>query len=361
MKTKHNDKRGKKAGSLRSEEQEDTCANTIKGKDYTSEILAFLQESHGRVRIDNHHDYYYEGVSTLSLHFLLRSQLPGKELLWRWYQHFENTKAEDIYQTLPPQRDGEFLDILDQCDFSWNRETVRESGLVFLPEHRTEVYLGLEEWLSMRLEEYETMDDVELADVLQPKGTWSDPHLRKLVRRVQTQPLEPEQRHRIYQQFESDYLRATARHMLDEAQHEYFWKSPPPELESLHNRFVIFSRTMANTARRLGVYVSRRDYDSGYTAGTGKRKAEQAWRFGGYQKPGRGKAQGANGNGHAAGYYATLGLTPEATLDDVKLAYRDQVKLHHPDQGGSVEDFLLLQEAYEYLLTQVYSRERTGI
>ena len=39
---------------------------------------------------------------------------------------------------------------------------------------------------------------------------------------------------------------------------------------------------------------------------------------------------------------------------EVKTAYRDMVKQHHPDQGGSVQDFLHLQEAYEYLLTHVY-------
>ena len=54
------------------------------------------------------------------------------------------------------------------------------------------------------------------------------------------------------------------------------------------------------------------------------------------------------------GYFATLGLHPGASLSDVKSAYRERVKQHHPDQGGSIQDFLRVQEAYEYLLNEVY-------
>jgi len=43
-----------------------------------------------------------------------------------------------------------------------------------------------------------------------------------------------------------------------------------------------------------------------------------------------------------------------ATLAEVKAAYREKVKERHPDSGGSVPEFLRLQEAYEYLLTQVF-------
>ena len=49
-----------------------------------------------------------------------------------------------------------------------------------------------------------------------------------------------------------------------------------------------------------------------------------------------------------------LGLTPAATVDEVKAAYRERVKAHHPDQGGKVPDFLRLQEAYEFLMTRVF-------
>ena len=332
-------------------------------RDYTKDILDFLQEAHGRVRVDSHGEFFYEGVSTLSLHFLLKSNLPGKEILWRWYQHFEHGQAENIYQTLPPQRDGEFLDILDTCEFKWDRDVVRASGLLFLHEHRTEVYLGLEEALNMRLEEYETMDDQALADWLHPKDSWSDSHLRKLIRRIQTQPLDHQMRQRVYQQFESDYLRATARHLLDEAQQEQFWKSPPPELELLHSRLIIFSRTMANTARRLGVYISRREFGQGYHQGqtfgngasNGRKNGSRMHGWKNRQDQTRdGRVKENIHNGMATDYFETLGLTDTATLEEVKSAYREQVKLHHPDQGGSVQDFLELQEAYEFLLTQVY-------
>jgi curved DNA-binding protein CbpA len=38
----------------------------------------------------------------------------------------------------------------------------------------------------------------------------------------------------------------------------------------------------------------------------------------------------------------------------VKAAYRDKVKQLHPDSDGSVPEFLRVQEAYEFLLTQVF-------
>lgn len=320
------------------------------GRDYTPEILDFLQAAHGKVREDNGGDHFYENVSTLSLHFLLRSRLPAKELLWRWYEHFDRGRSESIYQTLPPQRDEEFLEILATCSFQWQPEVVRQSGLVFLAAHRAEVYLALEEFYSMRLDAYETMDDQELAEVLTPRDTWSDQHLKNLVRKIQTRPLSKAERQAVYSQFESGYLKATARGMMDECHTDAFWKSPPPELEGLRTRFIIFARTMANTARRLGVYSSRRAFDQ-----------EAAWGAWGASGNGGGRAGARRAHhfprdprGLEAQYFTALGLEATASLSEVKTAYREMVKQHHPDQGGSVQAFLALQEAYEYLLTQVF-------
>lgn len=320
------------------------------GKDYTQEILEFLAGAHGSIRIDSNGDYYYEHVSTISLHFLLRSRLPARELLWRWYEHFEQQRGESIYQTLPPLRDEEFLDILSTCDFCWDMDRVKESGLVFLSQHRKEVYLALEMFLAMRLEAYDTMSDAELAEVLAPNGTWSEKHLKKLIQGIQTQLFTQNERQAIYEQLESDYLKATARHLIDEALGDGFWKSPPPELEGLHSRFIIFARTMTNTARRLGVYTSRGNYEQQDREGFRQRRANGAG-----QSRSRGARYGSVRNPHLeSGYYQALGLEPGAALAEVKTAYRDMVKQHHPDQGGSVQDFLHLQEAYEYLLTHVY-------
>ncbi|MCZ6557004.1 MAG: DnaJ domain-containing protein [SAR324 cluster bacterium] len=320
------------------------------GKDYTPDILEFLYGMHGNIRVDGAGDYYYESVSTISLHFLLKSRLPAKEMLWRWYQHFEQERSESIYQTLPPQRDEEFLQILEGCAFRWNAEAVRESGLVFLSQHRTEVYLALEEILAMRLDEFETLDDAQLAELLRPGNTWSDRHLQRLMQSVQTQPLSLNQRQSIYAQLESDYLKATARHLIDETQNEAFWKASPPELEALHSRFIIFARTMTNTARRLGVYISRKSFEEEAGArawgqagdGYGRRQSRAPRRMRNSKQP------------MEQSYFDALGLPSSANLAEVKLAYRNMVKQHHPDQGGSVQDFLRLQEAYEYLLTQVF-------
>lgn len=52
-------------------------------------------------------------------------------------------------------------------------------------------------------------------------------------------------------------------------------------------------------------------------------------------------------------YYHILGVTPNATLDQIKKAYRRKAKIFHPDINKSPdanEQFILVNEAYEYLL-----------
>jgi len=47
--------------------------------------------------------------------------------------------------------------------------------------------------------------------------------------------------------------------------------------------------------------------------------------------------------------YETLGVDQDADDDDVKKAYRNLAKEHHPDQGGDEEKFKEIQEAYEQI------------
>jgi DnaJ domain len=52
-------------------------------------------------------------------------------------------------------------------------------------------------------------------------------------------------------------------------------------------------------------------------------------------------------------YYGILGLTPDATLADLKKAYRRLARQHHPDRNNgdpaAAEKFRLIIEAYDYL------------
>ena len=54
-----------------------------------------------------------------------------------------------------------------------------------------------------------------------------------------------------------------------------------------------------------------------------------------------------------ADYYGILGLTSDATLADVKKAYRKLAGQHHPDRNnadpGAIDRFRRITEAYEYL------------
>jgi curved DNA-binding protein CbpA len=54
-----------------------------------------------------------------------------------------------------------------------------------------------------------------------------------------------------------------------------------------------------------------------------------------------------------ADYYGILGLTSDATLADVKKAYRRLARQHHPDRNNAdpraIDRFRRITEAYEYL------------
>lgn len=49
-------------------------------------------------------------------------------------------------------------------------------------------------------------------------------------------------------------------------------------------------------------------------------------------------------------YYRILGVSQDATNEQIKAAYRNQVKQHHPDLGGDPEKFKSITNAYENLI-----------
>jgi hypothetical protein len=52
------------------------------------------------------------------------------------------------------------------------------------------------------------------------------------------------------------------------------------------------------------------------------------------------------GNGKAL-WFETLGVKADATKGDIRNAFRALSKIHHPDVGGSAEDFKRLRDAYD--------------
>lgn len=51
-------------------------------------------------------------------------------------------------------------------------------------------------------------------------------------------------------------------------------------------------------------------------------------------------------------YYSILGVNKNATAEEIRKAYRDKAKAHHPDRGGDPEVFKKVNEAYETLSNQ---------
>jgi len=50
-----------------------------------------------------------------------------------------------------------------------------------------------------------------------------------------------------------------------------------------------------------------------------------------------------------------MGLGSDATLSDVKEAYRRLAKEHHPDRKGNAENFAGIQEAYDLIMAYIQS------
>jgi len=51
-------------------------------------------------------------------------------------------------------------------------------------------------------------------------------------------------------------------------------------------------------------------------------------------------------SGSGAKWWEVLGVVRTASMEQIKSAYRSLAKLHHPDAGGSGEQFQLIQEAF---------------
>jgi DnaJ homolog subfamily A member 2 len=64
-------------------------------------------------------------------------------------------------------------------------------------------------------------------------------------------------------------------------------------------------------------------------------------------------------------HYVTLGVKTSATIDDIKHAFRNLAKLHHPDKGGNPEHFKKISGAYEVLSDTsqraIYDSSRGGV
>ena len=47
--------------------------------------------------------------------------------------------------------------------------------------------------------------------------------------------------------------------------------------------------------------------------------------------------------------FKVLGLKRSASDEDIKTKYRELILIHHPDKGGDHEEFIRIQQAYDFL------------
>lgn len=77
-------------------------------------------------------------------------------------------------------------------------------------------------------------------------------------------------------------------------------------------------------------------------------RAQERWGVGSIERAFSGyQALPAVGESSASDWWKTLGVPVNATVDQVRDAYRVLVKKHHPDRGGDAEMFRRLQAAME--------------
>ena len=57
-------------------------------------------------------------------------------------------------------------------------------------------------------------------------------------------------------------------------------------------------------------------------------------------------------------FLVVLGLIPPVTVEDVRQAYLEKAKTAHPDRGGSGDEFVRLQQAFEQATE--YARFKAG-
>lgn len=51
--------------------------------------------------------------------------------------------------------------------------------------------------------------------------------------------------------------------------------------------------------------------------------------------------------------HEVLGVAPDASLSEVRAAWRALAMKHHPDRGGEIETFRQIQAAYDALRTKL--------
>lgn len=47
--------------------------------------------------------------------------------------------------------------------------------------------------------------------------------------------------------------------------------------------------------------------------------------------------------------HETLGVAPDASFDEVRAAYKRLAMKHHPDRGGSIDEFRRIKSAFDAL------------
>lgn len=251
---------------------------------------------------------------------------------------------EDSPQTIEPLLKGLGVDL----------EKVLASGLIFSGKHQQHLQQGVHAKLCEKIRTF-SLPHKTLKSTIEAKL----PH--QSSQKTICQLIEPavalaeEEKQEILQGFQEDYLQEAASRNLSLMFHAQIPFQPQLKLrfpgffagkwewDRLYQQLV---QKISNHAKAHGLYQTPEEWQL-FLKQQARHRFEQA------QRPKSSPLQAKAPIPPLYSCYQMLGLDETKNLEEIRMAFRKLVKVHHPDQGGNPEFFRSLNQAYTRLVASL--------